>query len=912
MSFIKSILRHNLLYILLFFSYALHAQSIDDIQINEQFDNTTLAQIVNALDEKYPIDFYYKAAWLPAKTYSVQFQQTPLLEVLNQLCQDTDLSFTSYSNYAIIIAPKQDLTQEFTQEYFVNKNQASERQGPAEYEILTLGDSAKISATGTTTIFGKISDAVTGETLPGTTLYIEELDKALVSDAEGKFRLNAPSGVYLTQISFVGYEPLSQYVRILSDRSWNVELLPEAFELDEIIVRDETDNSNVASVQAGVEKLSIQQIKKLPAFLGETDVIKSLLTLPGVSTVGEGATGFNVRGGTIGQNLIMQDEALIFNASHALGFFSVFNSDAIREVVLYKGSIPAQYGGRISSVLDVKLKGNNYDELKGSGGIGLVASRLLLEGPIIRDKTSFLIGARSSYSNWILRAMRNPDIKKSAAFFYDVNAKITHRYGKGSSLALSYYRSFDNFRYSDQFGFAWGAQTLNLTWNQIFSPNVSSSLVVGYGNTVNESYIPEGTEASTLQNGPTYYKVKQNFFLTRFERHDINAGFEWIRYVSLPEILEKRGSLSEISPQSIEKDDGQEFAGYINDEFTLNDRISLGLGLRYSLYQQIGPSTVYSYAPGVPRQSSTIVDSTTYSSGDIIQTYSGWEPRLSLKVNLTANSSVKLSYNRLYQYLHLISNTTAAIPVDIWQVSTDYIPPQSAHNYSAGYFQNFRNNKWETSLEFFYRDIQNVVEYKDLPQLLLNPYIETETLTGIGQAYGAELSIKKAKGISTGWLSYTYSRSLSRVAGNTAEESINRGEWFPANFDQPHNLNLSLSVQASRRSTFSFNFTYNTGRPIAAPVADYQLGTTVVPHFSERNQFRIPDYHRLDISYTIDSDIVRRKFLKGSFTFSIYNLYSRNNAFSVFFRRDLQSTNNAFKLSVLGSAFPAITYNFKF
>ncbi len=808
--------------------------------------------------------------------------------------------------------PRQQLTQEFTQEYFINKNQVPENTGPAEYEILTLGDSAKIPPSGTVAIFGKITDAVTGEVLPGTTLYIEELDVSLVSDEEGKFRLSAPAGVYLAQIRFVGYEPMSQYVRVLSSQLWNIQLLPEAFELDEVIVRDESDNSNVASVQAGVERLSIQQIKQLPTFLGETDVIKSLLTLPGVSTVGEGATGFNVRGGSIGQNLIMQDEALIFNASHALGFFSVFNSDAIREVVLYKGSIPAQYGGRISSVLDVKLKGNNYDEFKGTGGIGLVASRLLLEGPIVRDKTSFLVGARSSYSNWILRAMRNPDLKKSAAFFYDVNAKITHRYGSGSSLALSYYRSFDNFRYSDQFGFAWGAQTLNFTWNQIYSPNVSSSLVVGYGSTVNESYIPEGAEASTLQNGPTYYKVKQNFFLTPFERHDINAGFEWIRYVSLPEVLEKRGSLSEISPQEIEKDDGQEFAGYINDEFALNDRISLGLGLRYSLYQQIGPLTVYSYAPNVPRQLGTIVDSTRYNSGEVIRTYNGWEPRLSMKVNLTANSSVKLSYNRLYQYLHLISNTTAAIPVDIWQVSTDYIPPQSAHNYSAGYFQNLRNNMWETSVEVFYRDIQNVVEYKDLPQLLLNPYIETETLTGIGRAYGAELSIKRMKGITTGWLSYTYSRSLSRVAGATSEESINQGEWFSANFDQPHNLNLSLSVQASRRSTFSFNFTYNTGRPIAAPVADYQLGTTVVPHFSERNQFRIPDYHRLDVSYTINSNIVRRKFLKGSFTFSVYNLYSRNNAFSVFFRRDLQSTNNAFKLSVLGSAFPSITYNFEF
>ncbi len=897
---------------LLLATCSLLGQRLSEMRVNKSFHQTTREQILETLSQHYPVNFYYKQQWLPTPTVSFQFNQTPLTEVLSQLFQDTDLAFVPYGSYAIVIAPKQALTQEYTQTYFANKAQQSKAEGPAAYDIVTLGDSSRMSASGKATISGKVVDMITGEPLAGAALYIESVDVSAASDEEGKYRMSMPVGLYPVEIRFVGFEPKTQYVRVLSDQVWNVGLLPEAFELDEVIVREKTDDSNIQSVQAGVEKLSVAQIKKLPAFLGEVDVIKSLLTLPGVSTVGEGASGFNVRGGTIDQNLIMQDEALVFNASHVLGFFSVFNPDAIKEVVLYKGNIPAQYGGRLSSVLDVKLKGSNYDAFKGSGGLGLVASRLMLEGPLIRDKTAFLVGLRSSYSDWILRLMENPDLKNSSAFFYDLNAKLSHRFQDGSSLAFSYYQSYDNFRYSDQFGYAWATQTANLTWNQIFSPDLSSSFTAVYGNTDNSSYDPEGFDAFTIENGPKYYKIKENLFITPFGSHTLNAGAEWIRYLSKPEVLEKRGDISNVTPRQVEKDNGQEMALYLNDEFELNKRLSFSLGLRYSFFQHIGPAQVFLYDPEIPRRPENIVDSVRYESGDNIQKYSGWEPRISMKIGLTPSSSVKFSYNRLYQYIHLISNTTAAVPVDIWQVSTAYIPPQSTHNFSMGYFQNFKNNEWETSLEVFYRKMNNVVEYKDLPQLLLNDHIETEVLTGIGRAYGTELSVKKITGVTTGWLSYTYSRTFSRVNGNSSEERINRGAWFPSNFDKPHNLNLSISVKASRRSQFSFNFTYSTGRPITAPVANYFVGSTVIPHYSDRNAFRIPDYHRLDVAYTIDSNIIRRKKLKGSFTFSIYNLYSRNNAFSVFFKRDLQSTANAFKLSVLGSAFPAITYNFEF
>lgn len=892
------------------FTAPLLGQSAEDIVISSEYTNRSLEEMLQDIEHQYPIDFYYNPQWLSAKKYTIQFDKIPLSEVLSALLEDTGLSYIRYSTYAIIIARENELTKTFSRDYFVAK-QLNADKDQTTTDFLILGDSALSNPGEKVIISGTITDAVTAETLTGAVVYVEALNLAATADAQGVFRLSIPVGSYAAEVQLLGYETFRKNIKVLSDVPWNIRIEPEAFELEEVVVQEKADDSNIRSVQMGLTKLSPKQIEQLPAFLGEADVIKSILTLPGVSTVGEGASGFNVRGGNIDQNLIMQDEALIFNSSHVLGLFSVFNPDAIQEVTLYKGNIPAQYGGRLSSVLDVSQKDGNFETFTGKGGIGIVASRLVLEGPIIKDKTAFLIGGRSSYSDWVLNLMRNPDLQKSSAFFYDLNARISHRLNNKSSVALSWYQSYDNFRFSDQFGYSWKTYMGSLSWKQIISSLVSSSFSAVYGNIENASYDPEGNDAFTLSNGPRYYKLKQNFFFTP-DKHNVNAGIEWIRYDARPESIEKRGDFSTVAPQMVDKDDGQELGIYINDEFELNHRISFSLGLRYSLYQQLGPSTVYTYEPGLPRRIENVMDSTVFSKGKIIQHYHGWEPRFSMKIGLSPSSSVKVSYNRLYQYIHLISNTTAAVPVDIWQVSTSYIPPQAADNFSIGYFKNFSNNTWETSVEVYYRNISSLVEYKDLPDLLLNPHIETELLTGIGKAYGGELSVVRNTGRWTGQLAYTYSRTFSKVTGKSVEETINKGEWFPSNFDKPHNMNLALNCDINSTNRLALNFTYSTGRPITAPVANYFLGSTVVPHYSERNQFRIPDYHRLDFSYTLLSKRVKRSKYKSSFTFTLYNVYGRKNAFSVFFKRDLNSTANAYKLSILGSTFPAITYNFEF
>ncbi len=892
------------------------AQQISDIRVNASFENVTLDEILRGIDKQYKVDIYFCKKWLPSEKISVHFNRQRLDDALKQLLANSGLHYATYSDYAIIIAPESILSQKFTQQFYMEQRadrlQSVQQRFSFEQNMKVLGDTTLTVLPQEALLEGRISDQISGEGLSGTTLYIPSLDRSVSTDENGNYRLNIPTNYYRLEVRYVGYEPIEQNIRLAGDARWNIQLLPDALQLNEVVISEKADDSNVRSVQMGISRLSPLQIKQIPAFLGEVDVIRSLLTLPGVTTVGEGASGFNVRGGNIDQNLIMQDEALIFNASHVLGLFSVFNPDALQEVTLYKGNIPAQYGGRLSSVLDVKLKNGDFQEFKGQGGLGVIASRILLEGPLVQDKTSLLVAARSSYSDWVLRLLNDPDLQQSKAFFYDINAKLAHRFGEGSNLTLAYYRSYDNFQYSDQFGYAWGTQTASLRWNQIITPQLSSSSTAVYGDNDNTSYEPEGVAAFELNNGMYNYKLRQNFFWTPLESHNLQGGAEWVRYQAKPEKRAPRNNTSEVSPAQVNKDHGQEMAFYVNDEFELNDRLAFSLGLRYTLFQQIGPDQQYIYLDDAPRSKVTLYDSIAFKAGEVVQRYSGLEPRVSVKLALDHNNSIKLSYNRIYQYIHLISNTTAAVPVDVWQVSNRYVPPQRADNFSVGYFQNFRNNRWETSVEAFYRHLENVVEYKDLPQLLLNKTLETELLSGTGKAYGAELAIKRNAAVLSGQLAYTYARSLSRVAGNTPGETINRGEWFPSNFDKPHNLNLTMNIRAGYRSTFGINFVYSTGRPVTAPIANYFLGNTPVPHYSSRNQFRIPDYHRLDLSYTVKSNLLKRKNYRGSFTFSVYNVYARNNAFSVFFEKDENNTATAFKLSVLGSIFPAVTYNFEF
>jgi hypothetical protein len=642
-------------------------------------------------------------------------------------------------------------------------------------------------------------------------------------------------------------------------------------------------------------------------------VLKSLATLPGVSTIGEGAGGINVRGGKVDQNLVLFDNAQLFNTSHALGLFSVFNPDVIQNFTLYKGSVPAQYGGRTSSVLDVEIKKGDYDQFHFKAGLGAITSRVLVEGPLWKGHTSYLLAGRASYANWILQSVERPDIRNSRANFYDLTGVLSHRINLNNTLSLSHYNSYDFFRFGLAFGYQWRTYTTTLKWNAIIRPNFSSATSVISGGYRNQQFEPEGANAFDYRNGQQYQQVKQNFVWQAGERHLLNFGAEGIRYQNQPNRIDPRGDQSTVTAAEVSRETGREFAVYLNEDFELSPKLALSAGLRYSVFQALGPDSVFLYRPGEPLTTFNITDTLGYGTGDVIASYGGFEPRFSLRYRLGENGSVKLSYNRMRQYIHLVSNTAASTPVDVWQLSTNYIPPQISDNYSLGFFRNFDDNNIETSVEGFYRNIRNLVDYKDFADLLLNEHLETDLLPGKGKAYGLEFLIKKNEGRWTGWLSYTFSRSFVKVDGEQPETQVNGGQWYPSSFDKPHDFTLVAKYELMKNVFWGINFVYNTGRPITAIVSSYELNNVIIPHFSERNAYRIPDYYRLDMSLTINGKKLVNRRYRGSFTFSIYNVLARKNAFSVYYQQTRQRfIPSATKLSVLGTFIPAISYNISF
>lgn len=892
------------------------AQQIDTLRISENFVESPLVEVIDQLEKKYNIPFYYKKEWVEGRKVNSKFDNELFVIALGELLKSTELSFAIFNNNSVIIAPTNLLSKEFSQEYFIRKDNQQkyfeEENWPSNIEIVNLGSATQQTNDSELTLETTIIDGMEGDLLVGALVRVKDLDLALSSNIEGKTIIQIPPGLHVLEISMLGYETLTVGVNLLNSATWNIELLTEATELDEVLVSATADDSNIKSTVVGMAKLSAVDIKEMPVFLGEPDVIKSILTLPGVSTIGEGASGFNVRGGNIDQNLVLQDGSLLFNSSHAMGFFSVFNPDVIRDVTLYKGHIPAQFGGRVSSVLDVKLKGNNYDKLKVNGGIGMLASRVAIETPIIKDKISLLLGGRIAYSDWVLNLANKPAVKESSLSFYDINAKISQRLGEKGTIALSVYNSKDQFVYSQEFGFSWKMTNISLNWNQVFSPKFISEFTVTNSRLSNTTFQPTGVDAFILGNGMNNYKIKEDLLITKIPKNTINVGAEVNSYFPNDETFEAYNPSSTVIPYTGQKDKGLESAIYINDAIDLSSRLSISIGLRYSFYSNIGPGKLNIYEKNIPTDAEYIIETKEYDSWERIIFYQDFDPRASLVYQLNTSSSLKMSYNHISQYIHLISNTTAALPIDYWQVSNTYFKPIEAVNYSLGYFKNFKLNQWETSIEAYYRTLENIIEYKDFPELYLNDHLETELLSGQGKSYGLELYIKRKTGKLNGWISYTYSRTFNKISDPSRNEEINRGEWFPSKFDQPHNLNLVGNLNFNKTNQLSFNFTFATGRPITGPDSNYAVDGTIVPNFSDRNEYRIPNYHRLDVSYTIQRGLFRTSRYNDSFTISIYNLYARKNAYSIYFKRSKSEPYGAYKLSILGTMLPSFTYNFNF
>ncbi|EAY24359.1 TonB-dependent receptor [Microscilla marina] len=762
------------------------------------------------------------------------------------------------------------------------------------------------------TISGLVKDKTNGEVLIGATVYIRSLGKGTATNVYGFYSLTVPKGTYQVICSYIGYQNLVQNIRLESNQKLHLEMSPTSDQLDEIVVTDKKINEHITKVEMSVEKLSMEQIKSMPAFLGEVDVIKSIIALPGVSTVGEGTTGFNVRGGGVDQNLVLLDESIVYNSSHLFGFFSIFNPNSVKDVKLYKGAIPAKYGGRLSSVLDIRQKEGNTKQFSGAGGIGLVSSRLTLETPIVKDKSSLLIAGRRSYADLFLKLSPNEALRKNKAYFYDLNTKFNYTINDNNRLYVSGYFGRDVFGLGDEFNFSWGNTAATIRWNHLFSSKLFSNVSAMFSDYNYSLGVPQGSFAFSWDAGIKSYQLKNDLTWFINSNYTLDFGVSGILYQFQPGKIKFSNALEGVTSLSVEPEKALEMAAYFNSEHKLNNALTLNYGLRYSAFMNMGERKVHTYKEGAPRRDENVVSTRNYSNNEVIQTYQGLEPRIGLRWQLNESNSVKMSYARNRQYIHLISNTTAPIPTDIWKASDSHIPPQIADQVALGYFHNFAHHTFELSAEVYYKKMQNLVDYKNGAELLLNENLETELLSGEGRAYGLELMLKKPTGKLNGWISYTLARTERMVNGAFPEERINNGNYYPADYDKLHNFTMVATYQATKRLSISANFVYNTGRPFTLPDAKYQYSNMTIIDYSGRNQNRIPDYHRLDLSVTLKGKGKPNRKWKGEWVFSLYNVYSRRNAYSIYFSGDGQAQNDATKLSILGSVVPAVTYNFSF
>lgn len=790
-----------------------------------------------------------------------------------------------------------------------------------EDERVIIGD-PQLSNNGRLTLSGTVSGKEEGEGLFAATVGLLGSNKGVVTGVGGQFELILEPGDHVLLIQFLGKQTRRIPITLFSSGRLDVLLIDDPFALEGVTIEAAAADRNIVQISSGVNQVAIKDIESLPTFMGEVDVIQSLQTLPGVSSVGEGASGFNVRGGRTDQNLILQDGAILFNANHVLGFFSSFNPDATEDFTLFKGNMPAQFGGRVASVLDVRMREGNSERINVKGGLGLVASRLSVEGPLNQGRTRIMVAARASYSDWVLRQAKNIDVVNSDVRFHDLNAKLSHRLGDDHKLILSYYQSGDYFNFANDFGFEWDTRLVNFNWRWSLSERLVSSTRIVRGDYGSQLFDPAGVDAASVDNGMAYWQGNQSFYYSWQDRHNLTFGFDWVGYDAHPEISQPLSDESIILADRVEKEQANEFALFLNDQFELSERLGISLGLRYSFFQNRGPYDVYLYAVGEERTVDQIIDTVGYSKGSLIKQYAGFEPRLGLRYKLNESTALKASINRSIQYIHTLSNATAATPTDILQLSNSYFEPLISDNFSIGYFKNFKNNQWEFSLEGYFRRMQNLMDYKDFVDLLMNDHLETDVLAGDGRAYGMELLLRKTKGKLTGWLAYTLSRTEMRIEGETDRSTINRGEWYPTNFDQTHNVSLVSTLTIKGASSMNWNIIYATGRPINAIESNYLVGNTVISHFSDRNQYRIPDYFRVDLSFTFGRDLLNEKYMakrenkryQGTMTIGVYNILGRRNAYSIYFQRpELRGlTPQPHRLTVLGAAFPTITYNFEF
>ncbi|CAA9299758.1 MAG: TonB-dependent receptor [uncultured Cytophagales bacterium] len=901
-------------------------QAAGEQTVSGNFSGTPFPEFVRAVESATRYRFFYDARQADTLKVTVQADARPLRDVLFGIFKGTNYFFAIDDAGRVFVTYDRVIMAGLPPRYF-ERTEGGEEEAPvagylgkkeeaklsvtAENRLIQIGTKPAGEPTGNANLAGHVRNAASGEAVIGAVIYIENPRVGVSTDQFGYFSLTIPKGRHELKIKSIGMKDTKRQLVLYADGKLTIEMYDDVIPLREVVIEAEKD-VNVSGMQMGLERLDIKAMKQVPTALGEYDIFKVVQTLPGVKTVGESSNGLNVRGGATDQNLILYNDAVVYNPTHLFGFFSAFNPDVLKNVELYKSGIPSRYGGRLSSVMEVTTRDGNKKKFEGAGGLGLVTGRLSLEGPIIKDKTSFLIAGRSTYSNWLLKQLRDPAFRKSSASFYDVNLHVSHQMNEKNTFYLTGYLSRDAFQLRSDTLYGYKNQNAVAKWKHIFGNKLYGVFTGSYSRyqyTIDSDLNPVNAYKLNFDINQSNLKADFNFFPV--PKHTVDFGVSSIFYKLFPGSFLPKGGESEVTPNVVPAEQGLESAFYIGDKYDISPRLSVSMGLRYSLFNYLGPQQVYTYPLGLPREETNVRDSVSYGRGKNIRTYHGPEYRLSARYTLTGNSSVKMSYNRTRQYIHMLSNTQAIAPTDIWKLSDVHIRPQVGDQYAIGYYRNLKDNTVETSVEAYYKTMDNVLDYKSGADLIVNQNIEQEIINAQGKAYGVEILVKKLTGRVNGWVSYTYSRSLLRMQDPLSTELVNGGRYYPSNFDKPHDFTFIGNYRFNKRASFSLNMTYSTGRPITLPLGKFEIGNAKRVFYSERNQYRIRDYFRTDFSLNVEGNHRVRKLSHSSWTFAVYNLTGRKNPFSVFFRTE-NGAIKGYELSIFGQPIPTITYNFRF
>lgn len=900
--YLSLLLRFYFLLILLITSSTLRAQS-----------SFGWAEFVSEFEKEQKIKLFFDGSNLEKlEELAKLLGNSPERDVFLKKLEDQGMSVIIFSPQQWVIAARKDTETSLAvwqeRERLVQQQAEIERQKT----VINIGSSAEASSAQLVEISGKIQDKLNGIPVIGATIEYIGGSNGSATDADGNYSITVPKGSQQLIFKSLGMVNRVVDVMVYSPGKLNIDMEEEAINLEEVVVTERAKDDNIKRVQMGVEQLALKEIKKMPSFMGEVDVVKSLLSLPGVSTAGEGVGGLNIRGGNTDQNLIIQDDIMFFNSSHALGFFSLFHPDLVEGVKLYKGNIPSKYGGRISSVLQTSSITGDKTKWTVKGGVGLTASKIAVDGPIIKDKLTISAGYRVSTINYLFDFVNIPEVQASKVNFYDLQGKLTYWLNEQSAIGIQAYDANDDFRLGNEVQFDYTTRAYSAYYKSLIGGNklLNIRLTKGqYESNLNDLLPANSTRFNT---GVNYTSARADISIEKARNNSINYGVEAIRYDLNPGAIFPGADDSEVEQRELGKEIGIEMAVFGEASRPITEKLTVSAGLRFSGFGLLGERDIRNYETENYYPLSRLTEVTTVAEGKLGPKYFGLEPRVSANMELSPSSSLKASINRTFQYLAQISNSVAASPIDYWKLSDNNIKPQSALTYSLGYYKNFKNNVWETSAEVYYRDITNANDYIDFADLLANEFVERELIFGKGINYGLELSAKKTIGKVTTRLGYTYSRSLKKMEFADDNYTLNGGKWYPSNFDKPHDLQLLLNVSPSRRYSYNFNYNIGSGRPVSAPSGKYNDWNALgIPIYGERNNYRLPLYHRLDFSANIFPGYRKDKRMKSSWTFGVYNVYFRKNAYSVRFRQEnAGGTIRAFRLAVLGSAFPAITYNF--